>query len=199
MSYFYNYYVGYEYEGKIYPFGPYNAINKRIRPVISRSSSFASNLHRRFWDIKEEQISEELRKEFEWNDSFHKTPQFDVKYLPIDLMPDGSLIRCGYFLIDEVRQYEKDGDYEGFSECLTPTVYAAKLENQVKFGRSPEKEDCEGYRYKEPDASDYMYYAYEDCSTEEWESSQILLVAEMLNDYSSLPKGAKIVILEDEG
>lgn len=199
MSYYYNYYIGYEHEGKIYPFGPYNAINKRIRPVISRSSSFASDLHGRFWNIKEEQISEELGKEFEWNDGFYETSRFDVKYLPIELMPDGSSIKRGYFLIDEVRQYEEDEDCEVFSECLTPTVYAAKLENQLKFGRSPEKEDCEGYKYKEPDASDYMYYAYEDSLTEEWESSQILLVAEMLNDYSSLPKGAKIVILEDEG
>lgn len=198
MSYYYNYYIGYELEGKIYPFGPYNS-KGRLCPVISRSSSFASDLHRYFNLVSEDQISKELRDEFEYTLYNDEKSRCEVKYLPVRELPVGSPIKRGYFLIDEVQHYEREQDSEVFSDCLSPTIYAVKYQHQLRFGRNVEEEDAEGFKFKEPDASDYMYYAYEDTSTEEWEASKLWDAAEMLNDYDSLPKGAKIVILEDEG
>ena len=38
MSYYYNYYIGYKKDNKIYPLGPYDC-NGNLKPVISKSSS----------------------------------------------------------------------------------------------------------------------------------------------------------------
>ena len=67
MSYYYNYYVGYKKDGKIYPWGPYNA-NGKLEPMVSRSRSFASDLHEEFYAVSDKEVSEELRKEFEYED-----------------------------------------------------------------------------------------------------------------------------------
>lgn len=196
MSYYYNYYVGYQLNGKIYPWGPYDARN-RLREVISKSSSFASDLHYRFRDVKEEEISNELREEFEYTD-WNNEKKVDVKVLSLDGLPKGSLVKTGYFLIDEVKAYESDYYFDNFSDVLSPEVYAAKLQNELLLGKNQPKKDAEGNEYDEYNASDYMYYAYVDTKSEAYESYMIQAAIEMLRTYN-LPDGAEFVVLETEG
>lgn len=204
MSYYYNYYIGYKYEGKFYPLGPYNCFGELVE-VICRSRNWASDLHNNFYYVPEDAISDELREEFQeedWNGNL----TVPVKYLELDKLPKSNFIRRGYFLIEDVRKYEKsleegreEFDFDGFYDCITPTVYASMLEHEIKFGKpEPKYDDC-GDLYYPKSASDYMYYAYPDYSSEEYEVFIIREMAEKLNSWSKLPNGAVLVALETEG
>lgn len=199
MSYYYDYYVGYEKDGKIYPWGPFDA-NGNIRPVISRSSSYASDLHEDFYHIKEEQVSDELRSKFESTD-WNGNRVVDVKYLPYADLPSGTFVKSGYYLIKDVQAYEddEDGYFDGFYDKLSPQIYVAKMENELKFGKNPIQKDEFGNEYSEPNASDYMYYAYPDYNCKEYEVFAIRDAVEMLQSYRMENEGIKYVILETEG
>ena len=198
MSYYYSYYIGYKKDGKIYPWGPYNAKGK-LEPVISRSRSFASSLYENFHLVREKQVSEELRKEFEYEDDWTETKQIDVKYLLEKELPTGSYIKTGYFLIKDVEAYKNNKyNFEGFFDVISPEIYAAKLQHEMVFGKNQPKVDIEeGYEYTEPNASDYMYYAYPDYNTEEYESFILRQAIDALRDYSM--ENVEYVVLEIEG
>lgn len=198
MGYYYNYFAGYKLDGKFYPLGPYDNKGK-IHPIISRSASFASKLYRDFYVINDVEISDELRKEFEYS-NWKEEKVCEVKYLPLLELPGGSFIQTGYFLINDVKQYELDQDYDfdGFYDRLTPEVYAAKLQHEITFGKNQPQKDEEDEEYTEPNASDYMYYAYPDYHSEEYEADIIRQVIHMLDEYG-LPEKAELVVLETEG
>ena len=129
MSYYYTYYIGYRSEGKIYPLGPYDCFGN-LRPVLNRTRSFASDLYEEFSPVKEPEISEELRKEFESED-WNGKKVVPVKYLNIKDLPTGEYIKKGYVLISEVIENEASEDnFDGFSTVISPTVYAAKLDQK---------------------------------------------------------------------
>ena len=200
MSYYYNYYIGYKKDGKIYPWGPYTA-NHELMPAICRSASFASDLHEDFYNMGDDLISAELREAFSYDDGYGGKEYERVRYLPVKELPKGSYIRRGYFLISDVEAYEKEDDhtwFDGFYKHLTPQVYAAKLENQLKFGPNKPKKNEYGEFYTEPNASDYMYYAYPDYESKEYECSILRRFVGVLEDYD-LGDGVEYVILETEG
>ena len=191
MSYYYNYYIGYKKDNKIYPFAPYDA-NGKFYSIISKSRSFASNLYEDFYHVKEEQISDELRKIFSYK-NYNNEEVVEVKYLPVKDLPKGSFIKTGYFLIDEVERYERTEEIDVFSTPLTPQIYAAKFQNEVMFGKKKSNdEECVEYN-----ASDYMYYAYPDYNSKEYEA--FILRSDAENFDFGIPEGAELVILEDEG
>lgn len=198
MSYYYNYYVGYKKDGKIYPWGPYDA-KGNLKPMISLSRSFASDLHEDFNAVSDKEVSDELRKEFEYED-WNKVKRLDVKYLSEKNLPTGSYIRTGYFLIKDVQTYENDeyGNFECFYDVISPEVYAAKLQHEMMFGKNQPKKDDEGYEYTEPNASDYMYYAYPNYETKEYESFILRQLIVALRDYH-LGNDVEYVVLETEG
>lgn len=197
MSYYYNYYCGIKKDGKIFPFGPYDRNNKLCH-ILSRSSSFASDLHEDFRCVNEDEISGELRDEFE-SENWRGERAVDVKYLPLEELPKGSFIKRGYFLISDVRAYEEDeSDFDGFYDTVSPTVYAAMQDKELKFGPNKPKKDCEGEEYTDPNASDYMYYAYPDWHSKEYEADFIRQFVDEFVDYET-KHDAQIVILETEG
>ena len=200
MGYYHDYYAGYKRDGKIYPLGPYNSAGK-LQPIISRSSSFASDLHEIFdnCEVPYEEASDALLKEFETTD-FHGNKIVGVKAIPLSGMPTGPFIQKGYFLIKDIASYEETGDsYDLFYERLSPTVYAAKLLNELKLGKPEQKYDCEGEPLPNYSAGDYSYYAFEDTGTREWESAVICLTARMLMSYPEFQNEDEIYILETEG
>lgn len=198
MSYYYSYYIGYEKDGKIYPLGPYDSFTK-IRPVIERSRSFASDLHEHFYNLPKEKASDELFDEFKWEDWKGET-QFQMKYLPFKELPSGDYIKKGYFLISDVQRYERGADPfdDGlFYDYLEPTVYASLFQIELKFGKLPLQEDCEGNAYQPHSVSEYMFYAYPDKFSKEYESFILTCAVSCLENY--LLKDSEIVILETEG
>lgn len=200
MSYYYYYYIGYQKDGKIYPWGPYTADGK-LKPVLSKSRSFASDLYKFFYSFDKSAASDELKKEFaccfEPDNKY-----FSLHYLPVNQLPTGSAIRRGYFLIEDVEAYEEmlasgeiDYLFDGFYDKMSPVTFAARIVNDVMGGYKKDPEDEEGRR----PASDYMYYAYVDYKSVEYEANFITSICEALTDYGVLPEGAKPVIIEDEG
>ena len=70
MSWYVDYYVGYKTkEGKIYPLGHFDCFGN-LRPVLTKSRSFASNLWERFQRVTLVETTEELKKHFPGNFSF---------------------------------------------------------------------------------------------------------------------------------
>lgn len=197
MSYYYCYTIGImDKEGKIKPFGPYDA-NGNLKYVIEKSRSFASDLHEDFYEVKKEQITDELYKQFSYKEWDGKEI-FKVKYLPIENLTIKSYLKKGYFLIDDVQAWEQGGDDNLFCNMITPEVYTEKMRNELTFGKNQPKEDEYGNKYTEPNASDYMYYAAIDYNSKEYEAEQIRNVAAILENYN-MPEGSKLVALEVEG
>lgn len=199
MSYYYNYFIGYILEGKIYPLGPYTANGKR-RDVVSRSRSFASDLHEDFYVIRDEMISDELRKDYEYETYEGEKEMPRLKYLRVSELPKESYIRKGYFLIKDVVLYEEgDGDSdELFYDRISPTVYAGMMKNEITFGKPADEYDAEGEKIERHSAGDYMYYAYPNYFSKEYEAEMLRVTAGMLDEYD-LPKGSELVVIEDEG
>lgn len=187
MSYYYNYYIGYKKDNKIYPFGPYDSTGQ-LQPIISRSRSFASDLHELFSMVPENAISNELRQEFSYK-NYNDEETIDVKYLSVNQLPTKSFIKTGYFLISDVQTYEKNNDdsEDLFYESLTPALYAAKLQNEIMLGKTD----------SEYSASDYMFYAYPDYFSREYEASILLHMAHSMENYNL--HDVEYVVLETEG
>ena len=198
MSYYYDYYIGYKHDGKIYPMGVYDAKGK-LHSVFCNSRSFASDLHESFNSVKDDEISDELRKEFEYDGWDGKKTMGIVKWLPVKELPSGDYVKKGYFLIEDVKAYEGNRDwFDGFYDTVSPTVYAALLDKELKFGKNQPKKDAEGNEYIEHNASDYMFYAYPDYHSKEYEA---FILRETVDSMwsSELPEGSEWVIIETEG
>ena len=196
MSYYYTYYLGYEREGKIYPFAPYDCFG-HYKPVIERSRSFASDLHDRFSYIPEEQYSDELRKAFSYWEGTNKVEE--VKMCRLEDLPHGSYIKTNYYLIEDVQRYEEDHDPDDlFYDHLTPTIYAAKAANEAQFGKPQPRKNEYDEEYTPHSASDYMFYAYPDYHCEEYEAALLQRAADIY-DYGCLPENSSIVVLLTEG
>lgn len=195
MSYYYNYYLGYKYDGKIYALGPFDNTGN-LHAILSKSRSFASNLHEEFRNIHEDEISNDIRKHFEYRDDYSGKNMVGIKVLSIKDLPSGDIIKRGYVLIDDVKAYE-NGDDDVFYNVLSPTVYAAKADNERTFGKNQELTDEYGGKYHEPNASEYMYYAWVDRNSVEYES---FIITDYYNTLVEYPEdGIEYFVLLSEG
>ena len=200
-------------DNKIYPLGPFD--NKgEWKYILERSRSFASDLHERCeYRIKPEEISDELIKGFQgiWGFTEEETRKELEKrnnlisYCYLSDLPKDGFIKRGYFLIDEIAQYEKskvdDSVYfDGFYSYMSEAEYIRRKENELIFGPPKETEDCEGYKYTPHSASEYAYYAYPDYLCEEYESFIIREVYDILDDsYSFEEKDYEPIVILSQG
>jgi hypothetical protein len=123
----------------------------------------------------------------------------NLKYLPVCELPNESHLIKGYFPIEDIQNYEL-GNYSAediLCNMITPTIYAEKLKKEYMFGKNKYEEDIEGEKYKEPDASDYMYYVIEDYNSKEYEAELLRNVAYIFGD--NLSEGESLVVIETEG
>lgn len=194
MSCYYTYYIGYMHEEKIYPLGPYNSFGNLMN-VLSRSRSYASDMGNHFWEMSNEYVSEELRKEFE-SENWKGEKVVNLYWEYLDNLPNGDFVKNGYFLIKDVEAYEKEHDaLDLFYERLSPQVFAAKMLNEAKFGKTDTQYDEEGNPFENHSVSEYMFYAYPDYYCEEYEAYLIRRFAESLVGYHQLPEGSRVVVL----
>lgn len=198
MSYYYSYYLGIEDKssGLIQPFGPYDSFGK-LNPIFERSRSFASDLHEDFREIPSDMISQELRKEFEYED-WQGNKKVEVNYLPFDELPIGDYIIRGYFPIEDYDEWVKFGGSDICDNVITPEKYAELLKKELIFGKNKPEIDEEGYEYTELNASDYIFSAIPNYSSKEYEAVIIREVANMLFSYELRDK-YELVVLETEG
>lgn len=208
VSYYYNYFLGYMDKDKIvYPLGPYD-MNGECHYIISRSRSFASDLHENFYFLPEERMSDRLKKEMSYENWDGEIKVTDLKFLPLNELPKDSFIRKGYFLIKDIEMYEKSFDDpscidigELFWDTIPTSVYAQKMQNEITFGAPKPKTDEFGEEIIEHPCSDYAFYAYPDYLSAAYESFVIRMAAEIY-DYrvdELREDGTEIVVLETEG
>ena len=187
MSRYYDYYLAYSKKGKLFPLGPFDR-KQKLKAVLSKSESFASSLYQNFDDCPASKLGPKLKEFFTYNDWNGKPTVGNLKFIKLTDLPKGSILRRGYFLIEDIERYEKnESDYvdELFYEWLTPTAYAAKATNEARFGKPEQQFDCEGFPLPNYSAGDYAYYAYIDHQTEEYEAYQIRDIAELLTEYDN--------------
>ena len=198
MSYYYEYYAAIQNkESKmVFPLGPYDC-NGKLKAIIERSRSFASDLHDDFYILPNEQISDELHKEFDYED-YKEEKVCDIKYLPIDKLPTDSYIIKGYFLIDDIQAWEQEGDDSLFHNMIKPEYYAELMQKELIFGKNQPEKDEDGYEYTKPNASDYIYSAIPNYNSKEYEAEMIRQVAIMLFDYD-LSQKYDLLVIEVEG
>ena len=203
MSYYYNYYLGYKKDGKIYPLGPYNCFNE-INPIVSRSRSFASDLYEYFYSVKDEMITKELDIAFGWDD-YNGTRHCEVRYLPISELPTGSYLVKGYFPIREVNEYEELPENEKvefeWSRPINPYAFIGKLQNKSInneniYSDEDEDEDEDTWNFN---PSDYMFYMYPNYYCKEYEVSAIMKMVRTFDYSKYLSDDSEIVVLETEG
>ena len=208
MSWYVRYYLGYKTkEGKIYPLYPFDCFGK-LRPIVEKSRSFASDLWERFDRVRIEETTEELRKHFpdgshyvwdyeENGEKYEEEPPWCF-WLDADDLPSGDFIKRGYFLQDSIARYEEDGDVS-FYNMLTPAEYARKMEAELKFGVPKPKKDAEGYEYMVHSCGEYSYYAYPDYDSAEYEAHLIRQAIWGMEYSPDLAEGSRIVVLQTNG
>ncbi len=197
MSWDYMYYIGYkDKDNKVYPFAPYDK-NGELHWVRSVSRSFTSNLHENFYTFTEDNITDELVNDIHGDcgaavDELRKEMvSFGCGYLPVKELPHGSIMKTGYFLIDDIKEYLEDhSSYDLFYDYLSPDEYSMRLDNELKLG-SPKKKDGRSMR-------DYAYFSYLDTSSEEYEAFVLRRAANMF-EFAELPEGAELVIVLNQG
>lgn len=204
MSYYYNYYIGYinKADGKIYPYGPFNTTNKeKLHCVMDYSRSFDYDFSELFDIIPKDMYSDELLAQETFKLKLEEKSCVDPKYLKVSELPDGSYIKTGYFLIDQVASYLEDGEPE-FWDVLDPVTYMGKVSAELQFGLQKKVDDF-GNEYMPRSAGEYMYFAYPDYTCQEYRAFKLRTVLNAIIDfedkYGKFKDQKEFVILETEG
>lgn len=206
MSYYYDYYIGYRKKGEdediVYPLGPYDYQGK-LKSVLCKSRSFASDLHEDFTRISNDKVTKELLNALEWED----TKGAIIKYLSVKDLGSSDFIKTGYFLIKDIETYYKYkdecsiGDLDIFYDKLTPELYALKMQNELAFNvqEAPITKDDEGYEVETHLCRDYAFFSYPDYSSKEYEIFVIKNALSVYDTYDYKTEDIEFVIIETEG
>lgn len=202
MSTYYNYYLGFinKKDNKIYPLGPYD--NEGIlHYAYCTSYSSPSGLYMGFEKMRKEDMSLALKAEFDIKDNKLEDQYYQLYALSYSELPKDDYIKKGYFLIDDIERYERrkeeEKTFDGFWDYLTPTAYAKKCENEMRFGTPKSRRDELGEEYTPHCCADYAYYCYPDYDCEEYEAFLIRRAAKMLLPYYDLEEDKELVVIMD--
>lgn len=205
MSWYVDYYIGYKTkEGKIYPLGHFDCFGN-LHSVLTKSRSFASDLWERFDSISLEETTDEIKKHFPKGELYQWGKKSEEELPPwcfwmyLDDLPTGSYLKKGYYLQDDIAEYERNPSYfEGFYHMLTPAEYARKMESELKFGVPKPKKDEEGFEIEVHSCGEYSFYIYPDYESEEYEAMEIRSAASVY-EFADIPKDSKLVVLRTNG
>lgn len=207
MGYYYSYRLGYlDEDNKAHPLAPFTADHCWM-DIISRTRSYASDLHEIFSPISKDMLSDDMKTYIfsnydERDESEQREALQYIKWCYLRDLPSSNYIKTGYFLIGDVKRHmdNPDDSYMDYLyDRLSPVEYAARLENYMKFG-DDEKRDEDGDIIQHS-VKDYMYYAYPDYSSAEYEASRIRDVAKSYYSscFSSSVKESSIIVFDFEG
>lgn len=220
MSYYYNYYLGYKKDGKIYPYAPYDSKGK-LACVLSKSKNFASDLHENFRYLKNEEISDELIDSFitdffiekyeysqkpltkEEKDEYKKTMGRDyvekekktlreafLDEMQFKYLPISALPTGNYIKEGYILFNSIDDEEYDYWPLLSPHVYAEKL----KSGKDEVYDDEGNVMYR---ISDLIYHKWIGKQSKEYEASIINDAYDNFYEYGI--SNDEIVVIETEG
>lgn len=211
MSYYYNYYFG-SRNKSTGEFDTYGAYDDRSSPlcILSKSRSFASDLHDDMDYIPEEKMSYRMKQFFGYKDFNGEEKIDNVKWISFNKLPDSNPIKGRYILKEELINYlnsEHDlSEDEYFTEKLTMqqyNIFAQMYLEDHKKTRKVEVYDLEKdeYVFKNVKPTDYVYYQWIDYNSKEYETWLIKTFAFYsgidLIDYRK--EDNELVLLETEG
>lgn len=200
MSWYINYTLGYlsKKTGKIEPFGPYNSLGK-LCDVISTSRLNTTDLKEYFNKPDNEELSDKLLEALDIT-----RDKVDDNYLevcPLDELPTDSYIKDGYYLIADVAKYKKDrnsiDNYDLEYSRLSSEEYTARTQAELTFGFKPELDE-EGYQINHS-MGEYMFFAYPNYNSKEYEADKLRTVAAVLDTYGYNDDLEKIIVIKTEG
>lgn len=211
MSYYYCYRLGYQKGGKIYPLFPFRA-DGTWEDIISHSRSYETGLHENCCQIRKDMVSDELKARMlkgyaeEGTEDEHLEDALHYwKWMPLSALPTGSFVKSGYFLTEEVQQYQyalEHGDclddLDIFYDSLTPTVYSTRLSNYMAI-KIPDGKLDEGGNVLVHPVTDYMYFAYPDYNCKEYDAFMIRSAVDMCNVFTYDNDDIEIVVIDVEG
>ena len=205
MSWYVDYYIGYRTpEGKIYPLGHFDCFGE-LHSVLTKSGSFSSDLWERFDRITNEETTEPIRQHFPEGEIYTRSEEPEEKVPPwcfwmyLEDLPKGDYFKRGYFLQDDIAEYERNPEFfGGFWHMLTPAEYARKMESELKFGVPKPKKDEDGNEFEVYSCGEYSYYVYPDYECEEYEAAEIRGAA-YVYEFADIPVGSKLVVLQTNG
>lgn len=193
MSWYYTYYLAKRDKktGKLLPFGPFDEEGKWV-PVLSKSRSFASDMHESFHRIHQSECSDNIVEKFSHGGAFG-SDMWNLQSLPFDDLPSGPIIKRRYIRISDAVRIEREGDLnvDDVYDTLSLLEYRARAAAQERFGCEPPK-DCEGEELTP--IWEYMYYPYIDVNSKEYEAFIIRLAADMLDTWNE-----SVYVLLSEG
>ena len=205
MSWYTTYYLAYQKaDGKVYPLGPFDN-NGNYHSVRSTSRSFTTDLKEMFHVLDEEKCSDELANAIfsKYNTECDYDDLSDwekrLEYLPLSDLPKDSYIKSGYYLIDDIKEYERGelDESDLFYESMTPHEYCLRLANEMLLGKPENKKDCEGEEIEAHSCADYAFFSYPDYTSKEYEAFLLRVFADVF-EYS-LGEDEKIVVVKTEG
>ena len=144
----YNYYLAYRTkDNKIIPFD-LKKLDGTYRSIYCHCSS-NDPIYEYFKEFKP---TDEIDPEFE-NQLIPDKDEFwsnrpGIAWMPVEQLPDKLPIRNGYFLIDDVLEYQKCKYYTDgmFESMITPEIYSQLVARQLEFGYIKDDEDSYGYK-----------------------------------------------------
>lgn len=175
----------------------------RFNSIYYRSRSFMPHnyLEDNFHSLSEEDLEEKTCRAFQFRDMFTDKLQLlnslcYISYAELMNM-NSNFIKTGYFLVDDVEQYQKTKDSEDlFYDSVSESVYANMCAKKIE---SKEMEDDEGFKYTKHGWEDYMYFAYPDYDSPEYLTHILQILADSYHDLLFQMKDKELVILaEDE-
>lgn len=181
MSWYASYYIGErKKDGKIYPLKNFDETGN-FYPVFTRSRSFASDLYEDMAPLRQEDMSDELKKWFSSEDGA------DYRIINERDLGSDDYIKRGYYLIDDVKEYLNGNpdDFDGFYRKLDPITYAERFRNEQVFGAPQHEEDEFGNDVTPPPISDYMYFTYADIYSREYEVFMLRSAIDCYNNEST--------------
>ena len=191
MSWYYDYYLAEKNPetGLYEPLGPFDKDGKWLC-AVSRSRSFASDMHERFDALHEEQCDENLlhhlRTSWGGDIDWHY-----VTIAPLSELPKGDILKRVYVRVSDIEHIEHDGYFDYWPDEISVDEYVARKQAQLEFNCEPLK-DCEGNELTP--IWEYTYYPYISTEGEEYEAYLIRIAAGLFDTW-----GRDIYVILQQG
>lgn len=193
MSRDYYYYLAYRTkDNKIIPFD-LKTLDGRYRPIYHHCSS-NDPIYEYFKDFRPtDDIDPTFERQMipdedeDWV-GYHSN---GIAWTYPELLTDELPIKSGYFLIDDVLEYQTNKYYTDgmFESMISPEVYAQLVSRQLEFGYIEEE------NYYSKNASDYMYFSAVDYECHDYVGYHLRIIADRLHDYDDKEDGREVIIV----
>lgn len=157
----------------------WTVIGKKRMPcaIMTRCESSMYDLDDVFQQADESDFTDEMKKAF-METTWEGEDYFDPSLMEISLEDLRKLsddyIKRGYYLTNQIDEYEREGDSDVLLDHIGANEYANLCAKQIK---QSVVENEWGEKYTKYGYEDYMYYAFPDYYCKEWIIHELKIIA----------------------